>query len=45
MTVAEFREDVRITIPVIAEGLKHFDSDVRKTAIVGVSRLAVQGMC
>ena len=45
MFVAEFREDVRIAIPAIAEGLKGPDSDVRKTAIELLSRLAAQGMC
>jgi len=43
--VAEFREDVRITIPAIAECLKEFDSDVCKGAIELLSRLAAQGMC
>jgi len=45
MFVAEFREDIRVTIPVIAKGLKDSHSDVRKAAIEGVSRLAVQGVC
>jgi len=45
MFVAKFREDVRITIPAIAERLKDSDPDVRLAAIEGVSRLAPQGMC
>ena len=43
--VAEFREDVRITIPAIAERLKDSDSYVRKAVIGLLSRLAAQGMC
>jgi len=43
--VAEFREDVRITIPAIADGLKDSDLDVRSAAIEILSGLAVQGMC
>jgi len=42
--VAEFREEVQITIPAIAERLKDSDSDVRKAAIELLSRLAAQGM-
>jgi len=45
MFVAEFREDVRIIIPAIAEGLKDSDPYVRKAAIEGVSSLVAQGMC
>ena len=45
MLVAEFREEVRIAIPAIAEHLKDSDSGVRKAASEGVSRLAAQGMC
>jgi hypothetical protein len=45
MFVAEFREDIRITIPAIAEGLSHLYSDVRKVAIELLSKLAEQGMC
>jgi len=45
MFIAEFREDVRITIPAIVEGLNVSDWYVRLAAIEGVSRLAVQGMC
>jgi len=45
MFVAEFRKDVRITIPSIAERLKDSHSDVRSTAIEVLSRLAAQGMC
>ena len=45
MFVAEFREDVQITIPAIAERLKNSDSYVRKAAIELLSRLAAQGMC
>jgi len=43
--VVEFREDVQITIPAIAERLKDSDSDVRKAAIELLPRLAAQGMC
>jgi len=45
MFVAEFREDVRITISAIAECLKDSHSDVRSAAIAALSRLAAQGMC
>jgi len=45
MFAAEFREDVRITIPAIAECLNDYDWDVRKAAIEVLSRLAAQGMC
>ena len=45
MFVDEFREDVQITIPAIAERLKNSDSYVRKAAIELLSRLATQGMC
>ena len=45
MLVAEFREEVRIAIPAIAEHLKDSDMYVRKTVIEGVSMLAAQGMC
>ena len=45
MFVAEFQEDVRITIPAIAERLKDSDSYVRSAAIELLSRLAAQGMC
>jgi len=45
MFEAEFREDVRITIPAIVGRLKDFDSDVRKAAIEGLSTLAALGMC
>jgi len=44
MFVAEFREDVRITIPAIEEHLKDSDSYVRIAAIEGLSRLAAQSM-
>src|SRR5712675_1976704 len=43
--VAEFREDVQITIPAIVECLRDSDSDVRSAAIEVLSRLAAQGMC
>ena len=43
--VAEFREDIRITIPAIAEHLKDSDSYVREAAIELLSMLAAQGMC
>jgi len=45
MFVAKFREDVRITIPAIAERLKASDRYVRSAAIEILSGLAVQGMC
>jgi len=45
MFVAEFREDVRITIPAIVECLKDSDSHVCLAAIEVLSRLAAQGMC
>jgi len=45
MFVAEFREDIRVTIPAIAECLEDSDSDARKAAIEGLSALAVQGTC
>jgi len=44
MFVAEFREDVRITIPAIVEHLKDPDWYVRDVAIELLSRLAMQGM-
>jgi len=40
--VAEFREDIRITIPAIMGRLKDSDSDVREAAIELLSTL---GMC
>jgi len=43
--VAEFREDVRITIPAIAKRLRDNDLGVFKAAIEGVLGLAEQGMC
>src|SRR5712672_2122067 len=42
--LAEFKEDVRITIPAIVEHLKSSDSDVCKAALDGVSMMAAQGM-
>jgi len=45
MFVAEFREDVRITIPAIVEYLKDSDWYVCKAAVELLSRVAVQGMC
>ena len=45
MFVADFQEDIRITIPAIAEHLKDYSSPVRKAAIEGISRIAAQGMC
>jgi len=45
MFVAEFREDIRITISAIVDGLKDSYSNVRSTAIEVLSRLAAQGMC
>jgi len=44
MFVAEFREDVRTTIPAIVEHLKDSDWYVRNAAIELLSRLAAQGM-
>jgi hypothetical protein len=43
MFVADVREDVRITIPAIAEGLKDSDSHVPSAAIDELSRLALPG--
>jgi len=43
--VAEFRGDVRTTIPSIVECVKDSDSDVREAAIELLSRLAAQGVC
>jgi len=45
MILAEFREDIRITIPAIAEGLNRSHFDARKAAIKLLSVLATQGMC
>jgi len=45
MFIAEFREDFRIAIPVIAEHLKDRYWDVCNAAIEGVSMLGAQGMC
>jgi len=45
MFVAEFQEEVRITIPAIAERLKDSNSEVRKAAVELLSTLAAQGMC
>ena len=45
MIVAEFRGDIRITIPAILDRLKDSDSAVRKAAIKGVLRLAAHGVC
>jgi len=39
---AEFREDIRIAIPAIAEGPKDSHSDVHAAAIEHLSRLAAQ---
>jgi len=44
MFVAEFREDVRIIIPAIAEGLNVSDWYVRSAAIELFSRLVAQGV-
>jgi len=41
--VAEFREDVLITIPAITERLKDSHDNIRKAAIELLSRLAAQG--
>jgi|SRR5712671_2670854 len=43
--VAEFREDIRITIPAIVGYLKDSDWHVRNAAIEHLSRLTAQGMC
>src|SRR5712672_3150998 len=43
--VAEFREDVRIAIPAIAEGLKDSHSHVRSAAIELLPWLAAESMC
>jgi len=42
--VAHLQKDVSIVIPAIEEGLKNSDSGICKTAIEGVSRLAMQGI-
>jgi len=44
MFVAEFWKDIRIAIPTVVKGLKDPDSNVRKAAVKGVSRLAEQGI-
>jgi len=43
MFVAEFREDIRVTISAIVEHLNHHG--VPKATIEAVSSLAAQGMC
>ena len=43
--IAEFRGDIRITIPVIAGQLNSNYSEFRKMATELLSRLAAQGMC
>jgi len=45
MFVVEFREDIQISIPAVAEHLKNSDPGVRSAAIELLSRLATQGMC
>jgi len=45
MFVAEFREDVRIIIPAIAECLRDSRWYVRMAAIELLSKLVAQGMC
>jgi len=43
--LANFREEVRITIPAMVETLKDSSLGVRMGAIEGISRLAVQSTC
>jgi len=43
--VAEFRDDIRIAIPAIAEHLKDSDWHVRKEVIELLSTLEAQGIC
>jgi len=45
MFVAEFREDVQITIRAIVEGVKNSHRYLRQAAIEVLSRLAAQGGC
>ena len=45
MFVAEFRENVWITIPVIAKCLNDLNWDVHKAAIKFLSMLAAHSMC
>jgi len=45
MFIAEFREDVRITIPATVEHLKDSDWHVRNAAITLFSRMTAHGMC
>ena len=45
MLVAEFKEDVRITIPAVVEHLKDSDWHVRNAATELLLRMAAQGMC
>jgi len=42
---AEFREDVRTTIPTIVENLKDGNSYIHDAAIELLSKLAAQGVC
>jgi len=44
-SVAEFREEIRMTIPAIAEHLTDSKWDVRPAAIELLSRLVAQGLC
>jgi len=45
MFVADFWQDIQwTTIPTMVKGLKDPNSDVRKVAVKGVSRLAEQGI-
>jgi len=43
--VAEFREDIPITIPALMEHLTDSKPDVRRAAMELLSRLAAQGLC
>jgi len=45
MLAAEFKEDVRITIPAVVEHLKGHDWHVRNAASELLLRMAAQGMC
>ena len=44
MSLVDFQEDVRITIPAIVECMKDVYGNVRKAAINAFSMLATQGM-
>jgi len=45
MFVVDFRDNIRMTIPVIAKHMEDSDPGVRMAAIELLSRLAALGMC